>query len=573
MSATLSVRYFGVFSIVISGLALSLPSTATSLRFSETAAGSVIAVGNTLGLSKAVGSNAPGTSDAIGAFTTLNAGSSVGGYPAGTTLDWTANGSTGRLNLPDEAEVLYAELVWGGKWKIGNDNVGNFLESPVTLSAAGASLQVTPSPATRETLDYPAAGGWQIAYYLRSADVTSFVQRHGREMYSVQGVPAVATGASNTLAAAGWTLIVAYRDVDQPIHNLTVFVGGDFVDEDAVVDYVASGFCTPPQGSFDGHVVITAMEGDANRGGDGMEIGASVGGTFVELEGLNNPRYNFFASAINGSDSDVDTSGTFGLANHDTWGEVNISAGRQGWDVTRVPVSSNEGHLVNGQTSAVLRTFTVGDSFFPTAVAFSIGVNAPNFTNGSSSGSVAPLEIQSGGTAQLTVAIRNTGDVDATDVSYSVPMPDGLVVDAASLDGAAISGVTTAALVTGIPIGTVPAGGTRTVVLNLRATSAPANGSSWSLVPRWRYQYVSCVGQAPGLETATMEPVILAFNADVNQTDTDTDVGIDTGLGGDDTDLPDLSGKDMGGCACSSGGGSTLGWLPLIGLLALRRRG
>lgn len=39
-----------------------------------------------------------------------------------------------------------------------------------------------------------------------------------------------------------------------------------------------------------------------------------------------------------------------------------------GWDVTTVPISADEGHLSNGQTSALARTKTTGGSFVPTLV-------------------------------------------------------------------------------------------------------------------------------------------------------------------------------------------------------------
>ena len=41
-------------------------------------------------------------------------------------------------------------------------------------------------------------------------------------------------------------------------------------------------------------------------------------------------------------------------------------------------MSSSAGQLVAGQTSAVLRTITTGDSYMPTLAAFQIDVNAPN---------------------------------------------------------------------------------------------------------------------------------------------------------------------------------------------------
>ncbi len=64
-------------------------------RYSDVKKGGIVFTGNTLGLSKAANQNAPGTEGSIGAFTSLNTALQVGTFPAGTTLDYTQNGSRG----------------------------------------------------------------------------------------------------------------------------------------------------------------------------------------------------------------------------------------------------------------------------------------------------------------------------------------------------------------------------------------------------------------------------------------------------------------------------------------------
>ncbi len=536
-------------------------ASATTLRFSETAAGNVVATGNTLGLSKAVGTNAPGTEDSIGAFIALDPLSVDGTYPAGTTSDWTENGSSGVLALPAGAEVLYAELVWGGSWSYGGENVSAHLDDAITLAAGGASIDVSPAEATKLTLDELASSGtFDIHYYARSADVTAFVSQHGGATYTVSAVPATAADGVNTLNAAGWTLLVAYRDRNEPIRNLTVFVGGDFVDEESIVEYSVEGFCTPPSGPFEGYVVVTAMEGDANRGGDGLEIAPTIASLFTEIEASNNPVDNFFASQINDNDGDLDTSGTFGSVNHDPWNETNVIGGRQGWDLTRAPLSSDEGHLSNAQTSAVLRAFTVGDSFLPTALGFSIGVNAPNFASGASSAAASPTALSIGESTTVTVTVRNNGLVDATNVLFTASLPTGLTLDGLALDGTVDGSATAASLASGLAVGTVAVGATRTVTLDLTAETVPAGGADrWVVTPGWTYDYVSCVGESSRSEPFGLDGVAIAYAAPV-ETDTDTDV--DTGDGGDGDSR----------CGCASGGAPPVAWLALLPLLALRRR-
>ena len=150
--------------------------------------------------------------------------------------------------------MLYAELLWGGSYQYVED-VSAFLDDDVTLTAGGSSITVSPDALTAVTESGTANTGFAIRYYMRSADVTSFVANALSGTYSVSGVPATQTTSINSLSAAGWTLVVAYRDQGESTRNLSVFVGGSFVDEDSQVDYGVSGFCAPPNGLVEGTAV------------------------------------------------------------------------------------------------------------------------------------------------------------------------------------------------------------------------------------------------------------------------------------------------------------------------------
>src|SRR6266511_4333076 len=103
----------------VSGLLTSLPAHAAYInRFSTITNGVITFTGNTLGLSKQPTTNAPGTSDAIGAFITTNTALRDGTlYPFGTTADWHQNSSAAVLNLPPGSTVLHAELIWSGSYR------------------------------------------------------------------------------------------------------------------------------------------------------------------------------------------------------------------------------------------------------------------------------------------------------------------------------------------------------------------------------------------------------------------------------------------------------------------------
>jgi len=376
-------------SLALSSLFAAPSANAQVLRFSKTAAGAIASTGNTLGLSKAENDNGPGPKNSIGTFISLDADSvdmtpAAKGMPwgKGTTSDWTKNGSTGVLDIPAEAEVLYAELIWAGSFNYGGLNLTDKLETPVTLSANGDSVSVDPDAMTAKTVAEQSSANFAANYYLRSGIVTDFVQKHRNATYAVSGVPATEATNVNSLNAAGWQLVVAYRYSKLPVlRNLSIFVGGSFVDEDSQQDYVLDGFCAPNSGPVEGRVTVSALEGDADLSGDQLLIGATTMGDFVKLSGVNNPEDNFFCSQVNGIDGKLDVSGSFGDVNHDPFAAMNVSGGRQGWDLTTIPLSDKLGHLKNDQTSAVIRTITTDDSYMPTMVALELDVESPDFTS------------------------------------------------------------------------------------------------------------------------------------------------------------------------------------------------
>ena len=115
--------------------------------------GAVTFIGNSLGLNKAGSpTDGPGTSGSIGAFVTTNTTlRKNASWPLGTTSDWKLNSSTAILNLPAGSTVIYAELIWGGSWAYGGENVSAFLNGAVNLTTPAGTSSVAPDPATAKT--------------------------------------------------------------------------------------------------------------------------------------------------------------------------------------------------------------------------------------------------------------------------------------------------------------------------------------------------------------------------------------------------------------------------------------
>jgi hypothetical protein len=361
---------------IFAGLAASEPVSSQS--FEAAAHATVLHTGNSLSLSGEMNSNGPGVTTSGHTLTCLDVAQvdddpeSMGTpwFP-GTTDDYTIDGSAALLSLPPQSNVLYAELIWGGSFKYGGEDLTSVLDQPVTLTTpAGRSFSIAPDPLLSHTLDFVAGSGFPVAYYLRGADVTSRVASAGVGAFAVEGVPVTQGEFENNSNGGGWALIVVVESAPAPCRSIALQTVGGWVEEDSSASTVFANLATPAGGSIAGRVVVGAVAGDASRTGDVLAVLMPGTSIYLPLSGPNNLISNFFESQINGGDGLLDLNGTFGLRNHDANGQSQLSGGRQGWDLTAVPLDSANGHLAPDQTEATLRFSSDGDSYVAAFAAF-----------------------------------------------------------------------------------------------------------------------------------------------------------------------------------------------------------
>lgn len=436
-------------------------------RYSDVKKGGIIFCGNTLGLSKAANQNAPGLLGSIGAFTSLNNALQVGTFPVGTTLNYLQNGSNAILTLPAGSTVLYAELVWGGLFRSETNNISNIINNNVTFNTPLSTFSVAPDAATSQVFNIT-VDETTIGFYVKSAIVTAMVASAMNGTYSVQGVPALIEAIDDSTADtnhAGWTLAVAYENANEKLRNLTIWVGGAVVSPNTgSTTITVSDFLTPATLPISGKIFVSAQEGDAVLEGDQMLFGESVA-TLQPLSGPNNPEDNFFASQINNQNGTIDTSGTFGTRNANAAAGTNISAGRQGWDITAVDVSDQ---LAASQSSAVIRFTSDGDLYVPNALSLQIdSKGADLFLNKTADKTFVDI----GDEITYTIDIKNIGDADALNVTINDLLPQGttLVDGSITIDGVPYAG----ALPVVIP--NIPAGLPKTVQFKVTAKQLPQN--------------------------------------------------------------------------------------------------
>lgn len=433
-------------------------------RFSTIERGGIRFVGNTLGLSKISNALSAGSLGSIGAFTSLS-NTQQSNFPVGTTANYLQNGSSAILTLPIGSSILHAELVWGGLYRSQTQDISNLLNNQVIFIANGTSYNITPDNATSQNFVIPSQN-FDLGFYVRTADVTSIVASTLNGTYSLTQVPALLIANDNQTTQtnhAGWTLAIVYKNDNEIIRNLTLWVGGAVVGPNTPVsDTTLAGFSTPSALPIAGKVFMSAQEGDAVLTGDQFLFGKDVANLSV-ISGPNNPATNFFASQINNENGLIDTLGTFGTRNANANAGTNISAGRQGWDITAVDVSDKLEPL---QTSAVFRFTSSGDLYVPNALATQIDSLGASISVTKSTDTQAVFVGQN---VNYTISVTNTGQLDAENVSLQDSIPAGLTLidDTIRVDGVLQSNTFP------VSLGTISVGQTKQVTYTLQALTVP----------------------------------------------------------------------------------------------------
>ncbi|MFC4775228.1 hypothetical protein ACFO9Q_00335 [Paenibacillus sp. GCM10023252] len=432
-------------------------------RYFQNDNGAITFTGNTLGLSRSNTVGVPGREDSIGAFVTTNNSLTFGTYPAGTTNNFRLNRSEANLVLPAGSTILYAELIWGGCYINGGVDLSAFINEPVAFTTPQGTFNVSPDPATA----FSASPSANVFFYVRTSDVTALIAAGGAGAYATAGVAGTIVIPDPTSNHAGWTLAVVYRDLNQPLRNLSLRAGLVLIQAtQGPVDTVITGFATPFEGSLNGRAQISSQEGDANKTGDQALFGPTLN-TITALSGPNNLADNFFASQINNDQGLLDTTGTFGLRNQINGNPgSNIIGGRQSWDITNVTISST---LVNNQTSALFQLRTSGDGYAVDGIGIQIDINNPILSVTKSANQIVALV---GDTIEYSIVIQNNGSVTATKISFldsQIPATD-FIEGSVRVDGTVVP---LADPFNGFPLPNLPPGGSSTVTFQATVTTVP----------------------------------------------------------------------------------------------------
>ena len=288
----------------------------------------------------------------------------------------TDNSSSARLRIPAGATVLFAKLYWQSRVSAISTATRTI---KISTSGSAANYQ---SVTSSSVISQDTGNG---IIYSASADVTSLIQGIGSFPATIlAGGANVQTFSDSTGSYAGWGLVVAYRNLGDPIRQLRVFDGFSTVSS-TPVNSSLSGFRTPDAGAFTVKFGVIAFEGDLDYTGDQLLL-SKDGTTYVPLTDAVNPTDNFFNSTISQDgvsfpDSDLNPALRKTGANN---------ANSIGLDIDRVALTGPGQYFNNNQTSANLRFTTNGDTYqvttfttsIPTAEIVGRVFNDPNFGGG-----------------------------------------------------------------------------------------------------------------------------------------------------------------------------------------------
>ncbi|KOC46262.1 DUF11 domain-containing protein [Clostridium botulinum] len=456
--------------------------------FSAITNGAITFTGNTLGLSKAANTQNAGTANSIGAFICTNPNVHILTYPSppGTTETISSNSSSAVLNLPDGSTVLYAELIWGGTYKVLGQDYTNLLNLPINFILPNNANKIYKVyPQNQQTFIYE-----NSSVYCNSCNVTSYVSEALSGTYETGNVVGTTSPGNSTSNCCGWTLAVVYKNSQLPYRKLSLYTGGEVITPTSTFSIPISNFQTPISGSHNARILVSALEGDAPITGDQLLLGTDAN-NLVNLSGPENPSNNFFGSQINNDSGQTDTLGSFGNRNQNVLTGTNIVAGRQGVDITNVDASNA---LTNSQTSGIIQFMTTEDIYIPTSLGVQIDMNAPLITISQTTSSDF---VVLGDNVKYTITVTNNGPVAANNVVLKTLIPEGLQYTPSSLtvNSVAYNGN----ISQGIKLNTINPSASSVVTFAADVVKYPYDTAQYSNLVTLNYNFVTANGTLQGI--------------------------------------------------------------------------
>jgi uncharacterized repeat protein (TIGR01451 family) len=345
------------------------------------------------------------------------------------TSNSTFSSSSADLNLPSTcSEVLFAGLYWGATLGSGNNTAWRTGEGNVMLKIPGSSSYTN---VTATQIDYHDFGvpnpSQDHVGYSAFADVTPLLNvTNANGTYTVANAIGP-TGFQN--CAGGWALVIAYKDLADPItRNLVVFDGAAFVTSAATLDVPFAGFQTPVVGPVTADFGVIAYDGDrGSADGFFFKQDSAAAGFYLDMA--------LPANATSTSQSSGDSwNSTISYLNTVVTTRNPAHNNTLGFDADIVRLNNpGNSRLNNNRTSARLRLSSSSERYYLQTITSAISVAVPTFRGG-----ITATDLNGGGFAPLdslryTINWQNKGSDTATNVFIVDTIPQNVVYKRNSL--------------------------------------------------------------------------------------------------------------------------------------------
>ena len=319
-------------------------------------------------------------------------GSNNGKFAAYVDIDndsSTFSSSSDSLRLSSCAEILFAELYWGGG---NNPSDSNHVNRDQVLLKVDTGTYISLLADTMYSIN-----GVYDAYQCRK-NITSLMQNHPTvSKYTVANVFSE-VGVKNRFG--GWNIVVVYKDELLSRRNLTVFEGRVDVQKNSVTDVTVNGFLTPISGPVTFEVGVFSYEGDRSLKGDQLLFDGGNG--FVNVFDTLNPIDNIFNSSFTNKGK-VNTSQDPLFMN-----SLSLDS-----DIF-LPDNSANTYIGNSATSATTRVTTTGDLIMLQVITMAIDVNEPDIRTSEIVEDLNGGDVEMGDTLEYSMKGVNTGSIYAT---------------------------------------------------------------------------------------------------------------------------------------------------------------
>lgn len=399
----------------------------------------------------------------------------------------TFNSSRAAVSLPAGAVVRFAGLYWGASGAGTGGGTAPDLSQRATAKINGPGPGGYTAVVSTSVDDLPGSSNLD---YVAFADVTGLVGAEGAGDYVVADVQA----APGLDTYAGWALVVAYEAAAEPLRNLTVFDGYQFMCTCGVghpaVTQTISGFRTPATGPVISRVGVVGFEGEVTPGptAEGVEIDDTP---------IDSPPLNPFSDFFNGTIS------AFG--SHVTTKSPNNVNQMSSLDADLIQSS---GLMPVNATSAKLDLVASDrDGWYAQVFTFATEVEQPLVTLSKAVVDVNGAPARAGDVLEYTVTATNSGNDDADDVvvTDAVPASTALVPGSIVAAGAAVTDAADAdagELASGSVVGrlgAIAAAGSKSLVFRATVAAGTATGATVTNVATSTYE----IPAGPTLDAAS----------------------------------------------------------------------